>query len=803
MRHPSLSILAATLTLVLPGVGCDSTVEMPMLVPKPESVVPGAGRFQLTGSTRLVVSDALDAELLRLAEGLAEPMRRATGWPVTVEGPGAGEADAIRLTLEPSLDSVADLPETPLTRDESYALSVTESGIVIEAATHAGLFYGIQTLRQLLPAELASGVASDEVAAGWAVPALEIEDRPRFVYRGLHLDVGRHFFPPEFIKRYIDLLAAYKLNVFHWHLTEDQGWRLEIDRYPRLTEVGAYRAETILEKNFDPYVGDGIPYGGFYTKDEVRDIVAYAAERYVTVIPEIELPGHSVAALAAYPELACTGESFEVATVWGVNEDIYCPHERTFEFLEGVLTEVMELFPSPYIHIGGDEAPKRRWEESAVAQEVIRREGLADEHELQSWFIQRIERFLLAHDRRLIGWDEILEGGLAPQATVMSWRGVSGGIEAARQGHDVVMTPTSHLYFDYYQGDPEGEPLAIGGYLPLEKVYAFEPVPPDLTEAEARHVLGAQGNVWTEYMKTPRHVEYMAYPRALALAEIVWSPRSGRNWKDFSARLQEQLRRLEALGVNYRIPEPGGLEEDRLTLGDRFRVELGNPLPWGEVRYTLDGSDPGPESALYLEPLELVTAESGTTVSARVVLPAGRLGPIARAEVTRGSLRTGLDIDSGRLVPGLELAYVEDTFHTAAALADARADRLGAIPRVELPGIEREEQFGLRFRGYLRVPYGDVYTFQLTSDDGSQLYLKEELVIDHDGYHGASGRTGSVALAKGHHRLRLLYFQAGGGRELALRVRQGDGPFEMVPDDWYYVENVLDAGEALPLTDAP
>jgi hexosaminidase len=270
MRHPSLSILAATLTLVLPGVGCDSTVEMPMLVPKPESVVPGAGRFQLTGSTRLVVSDALDAELLRLAEGLAEPMRRATGWPMTVEGPGAREADAIRLTLEPSLDSVADLPETPLTRDESYALSVTESGIVIEAATHAGLFYGIQTLRQLLPLELATGMASDEVSAGWAVPALEIEDRPRFVYRGLHLDVGRHFFPPEFIKRYIDLLAAYKLNVFHWHLTEDQGWRLEIDRYPRLTEVGAYRAETILEKHFDPYVGDGIPYGGFYTKDEVR-----------------------------------------------------------------------------------------------------------------------------------------------------------------------------------------------------------------------------------------------------------------------------------------------------------------------------------------------------------------------------------------------------------------------------------------------------------------------------------------------------------------------------------------------------
>jgi hexosaminidase len=800
MRRSALSILSSSLLLA----ACDMAVQAPGLVPAPESVLLAPGRFGLTDSIRLTVSDPGDAELLRLAETLASPLRRASGWQVPVGRSETTRGGTIHLNLVSTAVRPADLSDSPLARDESYALSITPAAIEIRAATHPGLFYGLQTLRQALPLEATTGVPADAGEADWTVASMEIRDRPRFVYRGLHLDVGRHFFPPEFIKRYIDLLASYKLNVFHWHLTEDQGWRLAIDRYPRLTEIGAYRAETIVGRNFDPYVGDGASYGGFYNKAEVRDIVAYAAERFVTVIPEIELPGHSVAALAAYPELACTEGPFEVSTVWGVKEDIYCPHEATFEFLEGVLTEVMELFPSPYIHIGGDEAPKARWEESPVAQEVIRREGLADERELQSWFIRRIERFLLEHDRRLIGWDEILEGGLAPQATVMSWRGVSGGIEAARLGHDVIMTPTSHMYFDYYQGaDRSDEPLAIGGYLPLEKVYAFEPVPEQLTAEQGRHVLGPQGNVWTEYIKTPEHVEYMAYPRALALAEVAWSPRDSRDWSGFVARLAEPLRRLEALGVGYRIPEPGGLEEDRLTLADRTVVSLVNPLPWGELRYTLDGSDPGPESSLYEAPLDLPTESSGTTVAARVILPDGRSGPIARATVARGTLRAGLSIDSDRLVPGVRLAYVEDSFRRAAAVADAPADRQGTIARVQLPAIEREEEFGLRFQGYLRVPYDDVYTFEITSDDGSQLYLNEDVIIDHDGYHTSTQKRGSVALAKGHHRIQVLYFQGSGGRDLVLRVRWGDAPFQPVPDEWFYVENVLVRGKALPLTDAP
>ncbi len=504
------------------------------IIPVPMSLERGSGSFVLGADTRIALADARDPELRRIAELWAGPTQVATGLPLTVEAAGG-----IVLGLDAS------------TGPEGYSLSVGESGIAVRGGDYAGLFYGLQTLSQLLPPGVADGVA--DRGASLELDAIEVRDAPRFTYRGMHLDVGRHFFGPSFVKRYIDMLARYKINRFHWHLTEDQGWRIEIERYPLLTEISAFRSETILEKNFDPYVGDGERYGGFYTQAEIRDIVQYAADRFITVVPEIEMPGHTLAVLAAYPELACTDGPFEVGTVWGVHSDIFCPREETFAFLENVLTEVMELFPGEYIHIGGDEAPKVRWEESAFAQDVIRREGLADEHELQSWFIQRIERFLNANGRRLIGWDEILEGGLAPDATVMSWRGTEGGIEAARQGHDVVMTPTSRLYFDYYQSEQrDDEPLAIGGFLPLEQVYAYEPVPEELTEEEAGHILGAQGNVWTEYMKTEQYVEYMVFPRMFALSEVVWSPADSKDLDGFLDRLRWHLERLDALGVNYR-----------------------------------------------------------------------------------------------------------------------------------------------------------------------------------------------------------------------------------------------------------
>jgi hexosaminidase len=530
------------------------------LVPVPKSLEVRDGAFTIGPATSIVLVDPADAELRRLAESWAEPLRKVSRLPVPVAE--SSPSDAIVLEVTGSVRPEGDGPLAG-TAAEAYSLSVAPSGIRLSSPTHAGLFRGLMTLRQLLPTEFERGVRSGSdwgevggpapaTGVAWSVPAVEIEDEPRFPYRGMHLDVGRHVFSVEFVKKYIDLLALHRLNVLHWHLTEDQGWRIEIRRYPRLTEVGGCRAETQVGVRPDPWVGDGEPYCGWYTQDEVREIVDYAAERYITVIPEIEMPGHSLAALAAYPELGCTEGPFEVGTRWGVYEDIYCPKPETFAFLEVVLSEVIDLFPSTFIHIGGDEAPKTRWEESPVAQEIIEREGLADEHELQSWFIQRIERFLDRQGRRLIGWDEILEGGLPPQATVMSWRGMDGGIEAAREGHDVVMSPTTHAYFDYYQADPENEPLAIGGFLPLDTVYALEPVPPELTPEEGRHIIGVQANVWTEYMKTPDHVEYMAFPRMAALAEVAWSPAEAKNWDRFRARLADHLRRLDVLGVRYR-----------------------------------------------------------------------------------------------------------------------------------------------------------------------------------------------------------------------------------------------------------
>jgi hexosaminidase len=736
------------------------------IVPAPARLVPGDGVFPVSAQTVVAVSDPADAELRALRDLVARNLGVTFGVTVTpgAAAAGAGRAGTVALLLDTSMAA----------KREGYRLEVTPQAVTLTARTPAGLFYGAQTLAQIPP--------TGDAARG--IPAVLIEDAPRFPYRGMHLDVGRHLFPVEFIKRYIDLMALYKMNTFHWHLTDDQGWRIEIKRYPRLTSVGAWRKETILQKNFDPYVGDGIPYGGFYTQDQVRDIVAYARQRYVTIIPEIEMPGHSKAALAAYPELACTPGPFEVSTVWGVEPDIYCPGEQTFQFLEDVLTEVMELFPGRYIHIGGDEAPKDRWRASAVAQEVIRREHLKDEGELQSWFIRRIERFLIAHDRRLIGWDEILEGGLAPEATVMSWRGMDGGIAAARQGHDVIMTPGSHLYFDHYQGDPAFEPLAIGGYTPLDKVYAFEPVPDSLTPAEATHVLGAQGNVWTEYIATPEYVEYMALPRMLALSEVVWSPRERRDWSDFTARLPARLRRLDALDVRYRVPEVTGLETDQLSLEDTATVTLGSLLPHATIVYRVDvGASEGPVHA-YDGPFRLPVTRDGVEVTARAVLPGGRASPPRAARFTRTTLRAPATVRDADLAPGLGFTYYEGRVSRTAALTSLRARRHGIAPSVALQGFERPEEFGLRFAGYVRVPADGIYEFLLTSDDGSVLRIGTDVVIDHDGYHTPTDRAGMIALAAGLHPIEVLFFQGGGGRELRLQVRRGGDSFTPVPPDW-------------------
>ena len=478
---------------------------------------------------------------------------------------------------------------------EGYMLEITPSKIEIKAKTDTGAFYAVQSLRQLMPRALENGLYSGTEIG---IQCLKITDDPAFPYRGMHLDVGRHLFPVDFIMKYIDALALLKMNTFHWHLTEDQGWRIEIKQYPKLQEIAAFRNETLIGHYSDqPHQFDGKKYGGFYTQEEIKDVVDYANSRAITVIPEIEMPGHSQAAIAAYPELGCTGEQVEVATKWGVFEDVYCPNDATFQFLENVLDEVIALFPSEYIHIGGDEAPKTHWKTCKDCQKRIADEGLKDEHELQNYFITRIEKYLNSKGRQIIGWDEILEGGLAPNATVMSWRGTKGAVEAAKQHHNVVMTPTSHCYFDYYQSTKTDEPLAIGGYLPLEKVYNFNPMPEELSKEEQQYVLGAQGNIWTEYMQTQEQVEYMVFPRILAMSEVVWSG-NNKNYNNFISRVENFNRRLDALNINYAnhlFEVEGGL----VSNNGNTSYKLETITKGKTIKYTLDGSTPTLNSSVY------------------------------------------------------------------------------------------------------------------------------------------------------------------------------------------------------------
>ena len=493
--------------------------------------------------------------------------------------------------------------------EEGYRMSINPDRILVGANTGKGFFYAVQTILQLLPPmdvrrlTLDNGKTND-VQRLFELPGVEIVDKPRFGYRGMHLDVGRHFFSVDFVKKYIDALAMHKFNTFHWHLTDDQGWRIEIKQFPKLTEIGSKRKET-MEGSYlkEPRTFDGKEYGGFYTQEQIKDVVRYAQNKFITIIPEIEMPGHSLAALSAYPELSCDPtKKYEAATTWGVFSDVFCPTETTFDFFDKVLGEVANLFPSPYIHIGGDECPKDAWKKSEFCQNLMKEKGLKNEEELQSYFIQRVEKMLAGKGKKLLGWDEILEGGLSPNATVMSWRGEKGGIEAAKQNHNVIMTPSTYVYFDYYQFNPINEPLAIGGYLPLKKVYNYEPFPKELSSEQSKYIIGVQGNIWTEYLPTDSSVEYMVFPRATALSEIAWSPKENKNWSSFTDRLSFHTRRLEANKINYsrRIFDP---EANVLINESQPIIELTTELTGGDIYYTTDGSKPSTLSAKYAGPI--------------------------------------------------------------------------------------------------------------------------------------------------------------------------------------------------------
>lgn len=589
-----IRIVKGFLGLTLAGVmllSCNSNVKEAdyEIIPLPKSISLNAGQapFILENGTKIFYPG--DNKLLeKNAEFLAQYVKEQTGKDLKVVPGTEGKGIVLKLGK-------------PTENEEGYEMKVTDKGVTITGNSEAGVFYGIQTLRKSLP----TGDAKIEM------PAVTVKDFPRFGYRGTMLDVSRHFFPVDSVKRFIDILAMHNINRFHWHLSEDQGWRLEIKSRPRLTEVGSKRSETVIGRNSGKY--DGIPYGGFYTQEEAKEIVAYAAERHITVIPEIDMPGHMLGALASYPELGCTGGPYKVWRQWGISEDVLCAgNDETLRFIEDVLGEVVEIFPSEYIHVGGDECPKTAWKSCPKCQKRIKELGIkgdkkhtAEEY-LQSYIISHAEKFLNSKGRQMIGWDETLEGGLAPNATVMSWRGESGGIEAARQKHTVIMSPNTYLYFDYYQTkDIDQEPLAIGGYLPIENVYAYEPMPKSLSPEEQKYIIGVQANIWTEYMPTFAQVEYMLLPRAAALCEIQWSGADQKDYDSFKTRLPKMVDLYDVYGFNYATH---AFDVRGVIVPDVEKGQLDVTLSTidnSPIYYTLDGTEPTAASKKYEGTLHL------------------------------------------------------------------------------------------------------------------------------------------------------------------------------------------------------
>lgn len=602
------------------------------IIPAPVSVKKSSGSFQLDKTVALISNETANAKSADLLNAFI----------VTKGGFALREAKSVTNGQKAIVLTSVGAEKLPA---EGYSIKITPNQIKV-TGSGAGLFYAVQSLMQLMPNKV-----QDKIA----IPAAEIDDYPRFKYRGLHLDVGRHFFPVSFVKKYIDLMAQYKLNNFHWHLTEDQGWRIEIKKYPKLISVGSSRNGTVVGNYPGTGGTDNEVYKGYYTQDEVKSVVAYAASKYINVVPEIEMPGHASAAIAAYPELSCfpdrdtfvsdktpwsgSRKGKQVQQTWGVFDDVFVPTENTFTFLQNVLDEVLALFPSKYIHIGGDESPKEYWKQSPFCQQFIKDNNLKDEHGLQSYFIQRIEKYLNSKGRSIIGWDEILEGGLAPNATVMSWRGEAGGIEAAKQNHDVIMTPGSAgLYFDHKQSDSPDEPLTIGGFAPYTKAYGYDPVPKELSADQQKYIVGVQGNVWTEYMETPAKVEYMILPKLFSLSEIAWSQLNRKDLKNFTEeRVPLHLARLDQAGTNYWVPTPIG-QNDKVLNGENFAIELKAPIPGAKIYYTLDGYRPSENAALYSEPIKVIVPQGQKkTLKTVVVAPSGKRSVVKETTLNNGS----------------------------------------------------------------------------------------------------------------------------------------------------------------------
>lgn len=619
-----LILILITLFLSKPGISQTTDPNLG-IIPAPKSVNVLMGQFALSQKTIIQYENPDDRNTAILFQDFLKE-KYQINLPVAKYS-SKKSASTILFTSKRAENIVA----------EGYKLNITPASITL-TGKEAGMFYGFQSLIQLFPIEKTSNLY---------IPCAEINDEPRFKYRGMHLDVTLHFFPVSFVKKFINMMAQYKLNTFHWHLTEDQGWRIEIKKYPELTKSGAWRAQTLIgsAQKDDPIGYDNTPHGGFYSQNEIRDVIKYASERHITIIPEIELPGHCISALVAYPDLACGDNPgpFKTIESWGIYEDVFCAgKESTFEFLENVLTEVMDLFPSKYIHIGGDEVPKTRWKSCKYCQKRIKDNNLKDEFELQSYFVQRIEKFINSKGRAIIGWDEILEGGLAPNATVMSWRGEKGGIAAAKQNHDVIMAPNDYIYFDHYQAKPEQEPIGFPGFNPLERVYGYNPVPESLTPDQKKHILGAEACVWTEYMATPAKVEYMILPRLLAFSEITWTPLERKNYKNFQEeRLPVHLAKLDKTDVIYFVPTAIGADDEKthhIKNNKDVTITLKAPVAGAKIFYTFNHHSPRETDYLYEKPIVVNVPDGQKRVLKTIVItPSGKRSNVTRTTFLNAS----------------------------------------------------------------------------------------------------------------------------------------------------------------------
>ena len=709
------------------------------IIPMPQTLVQQEGTFKLSGSTSFGASTP---EAKTVAEYFAAKMNRSTGFNIKVADSGN-----ITLNIDPSLEM----------NEEGYKLEVTPSAVNVTAKSAQGLFYGLQSFMQLLPAEIESPSVVNNIA--WTAQAVQITDEPRFEYRGLMIDPCRHFMTVDEIKKQLDVMALFKMNRMHWHLTEDQGWRIEIKKYPKLTEVGSKRIEA-----------DGSEYGGYYTQEEIKEVVKYASDRFITVVPEIELPGHELSAIAAYPELSCKGEPTTPRIIWGVEDIVMCAgKELPFQFLEDVIAEVAPLFPGEYLHIGGDECPKTSWKNCPLCQKRIREEGLkADknhtaEERLQSYFVQRMEKVAAKYGKKIIGWDEILEGGLSPTATVMSWRGEEGGIAAALTNHDVIMTPGGNgMYLDHYQGDSKLEPVAIGGYTTLEKTYSYNPTPDTLVSMNKEHFIkGVQGNVWSEYLYTNDIREYRTFPRAIAIAEIGWTNNDKKDYSDFERRIDNAYVRLDAHQINYHIPQPeqpnGSCNFVAFTDSVSLTFKTSRPE---RMVYTLDGTDPTAQSTTYTGPISFTET---TTLKIATALPSGKLSPIRTIKVDKQELAPAKVVE--KTSAGLNMEVIDGTFLTVSDLekSGAKVSTKKVIKETrELTSFVKTtesmrgvKQYAAIATGYVEIPEDGVYYI---SSDLEEVWIDGKLLVNNGGEVKRFSRNdSSVALAKGLHEIKAVF----------------------------------------------